>query len=140
MAEKRICSICGANNPIVIRSESTIGKHRSWIEWGDKDGVSKEEACLRAYNALWWIAEQRHYKTKWIEFKFLKIFGFYAQYATAPEPPRAALMYWLHRENEAFKRRKREEELTNRPVIAKIPHPVDYVPSWMTDEDWAVKL
>jgi hypothetical protein len=71
----------------------------------------------------------------------LKIFGFYATETTFyRDPPRAALMYWLQRENEAWKRWKREEERTKIPVIAKIPHPVDYAPSWMTDEDWAVKL
>jgi hypothetical protein len=132
-----ICSNCGVREPYIVRD------HRIYEDWSDKDGIPKIEAQRRTYAGLKWLCNIKGHKPGYPLAKFRDIFGCWPprEIEDVPaEAPTVGLIRKIAVSNASWKKQKRAEEQANKPVIAKITHPVDYAPSWMTDEDWTVKL
>ena len=143
MSDKRICSNCRARHPILVRNQRAIGKRSNWIEWVDKDGIPAQDAYETVYAQLMWIGEHRHYKPAWQDMKFLKIFGWTDGLALVihPEPPTAALLYWVHRDNLEWRRHKEADEIAGKDYANRVDERItDLLPSFMTPDDWGVKL
>ena len=142
--DRRVCGNCGARHPISIRNQRTLGKKRSWIEWCDKDGIPKRDAYIRTFGGLAWFADQRKYKTKWTDLKFLKIFGFVPEADIIPvrnEAPTQGLLYWITRDTAEWVRHKRADEIAHQSYVERVDERIsDLLPSFMTQDDWAVKL
>lgn len=133
-----VCSNCGAQKPRIIYLR------KSWHNWENIDGKNKIEAMREIYAGLIWLRDARKYSEKYPLAKFRAIFGCWPPYDfdNIPAlPPTSGLLNWLHRSNEVWKRQKRSEEKAAEPeVVLKLPEPEPPIPSWMTDEDWLVKL
>src|SRR5215469_1914282 len=135
--ENLVCSNCGVPGPKVLRDR------RSWDDWSPKDGVPKIEAQTRTLAALKWLRDTKGHKPGFANAKFRSIFGYWPPREiedVEPSPPVGGLMKRIASDNIAWKKQKRAEEAANPTVVAKITPPVDYAPSFMTADDWAVKL
>lgn len=138
------CPNCGAR-------QLDIGLRRSG---SDREGIDAEKAKHETFAALKRHAEVRGYKQTWpakpdwVAVTFKKIFGRWpngeAVEPSAPAP--AGLLRWVRRENRAFRKRKREEELRLAGVGNRflqrgtdLADPAAVHPL-MSDDDWKVKL
>ena len=145
-----ICSNCGAHKALKIRRKGL------WTSWADKAGVIKIEAMRGTYAGLKRIAEFNKYNPKWPLPKFKSIFHIWPPYEISevpPAPPSKALLRWIAKSNEAWRKAKREEEKKMAPeTVLRLPEPDQevlsgtlsqgeaYTPSFMTAEDWKIKL
>jgi hypothetical protein len=137
------CSNCGAYFPRIIRQ-------KKW--WTEKqyNQKNKTEALRATYAALRWIAENKKYSTGYCAVKFNIIFRYWPPdaYSDIPAlPPSSNLLRFIGRQNQLWRIQKLAEEAEAKkmaPVLALAPSSLtteaNYSPSWMTEEDWQVKL
>ncbi len=137
------CSNCGTQNALII-------KHgHLWATRQEKDGKNKIEAMRDTYAGLKRIGEYKKYSSKWSLAKFRSIFGIWPPHEISevpPSPASKALLVWIKKSNDAWKKQKRLEEgqrQTEHPAL-RLPElePVelDVMSPYMTAADWEVVL
>lgn len=132
-----VCSNCGVTDPRIIRNR------KIWQDWDNKYGVPKIEAQRRAYAGLKWLRDQKGYKNGYASAKFKGIFGYWPPQEiedVPPSPPFAGLSRRIAVDNARWTKQKRAEERANPTVVEPLPMPADGLPSFMTADDWTVKL
>jgi len=106
--------------------------HNGLIELKVKNGDPRE-----TYAGLLWIAQHKGYKWGWVCHKFRAIFGKWPRPQSKVDPvePKLELREWLGIINSRYRaQKKREEERVQALKEAGM------LPSFMTPEDWDVRL
>jgi len=98
------CNNCGCVEVIIIR------RPKIWMEIADKAGLPVEEATHLVYAGLKWEAERRGYKPKWVDMKFLRLFGRKpnGEAVEGPQPPSQHLVKWFGKERAAYAKERRK--------------------------------
>ena len=133
-----ICSNCGVRDPRIVRD------HKQIKDWSNKDGVSKIEAQRRTLAGLKWLQDTRGYKQGYASAKFRSIFGYWPQREiedVLPEVPTAGLLRKIAVGNSQWKKQKRAEERAAQDFVQAVDTRIATgQPSFMSPDDWAVKL
>ena len=105
-----------------------------FIELEVKNGDPRQ-----TYAGLLWVAESKGYKHGWVSHKFRAIFGKWPRPQSKVEPvvPSRELREWLGIMKARYRAQKKREE---DKVVVPLPMPPEGLPSFMSEEDWAVKL
>lgn len=93
----------------------------------------KRSDYREVYAGLLWWQLQQGYWPGWLENKFFEIFGKFPKPRTwvLPQEPSADLREYLGIMNTRYRAKKKREEALKKD---------DLLPSFMTEEDWQVKL
>jgi len=110
--------------------------HNGLIGLRVKNGNPRE-----TYAGLLWMQRYKGYSYGWVCHKFREIFGKWPRPQTKvePMPPNTDLREWVGIINTRFRARKKREEAAKEAVVAELKAN-DMLPSFMTPEDWEVKL
>jgi hypothetical protein len=81
------------------------------------------------------------YTYGWVCHKFREIFGGWPRPTTdvEPAPPNSDLREWIGIINTRYRAKKKREEAAKEAVVAELKAN-DMLPSFMTPEDWEVRL
>jgi|SRR5215472_15041816 len=93
------------------------------------------------YAGLLWIAREKGYQWGWVPNKFREIFGKWPRPQSKVEPvePSSVLREYLGIMNRRYAARRRREEAAREAIVAELKAN-DMLPSFMTPEDWDVRL
>jgi hypothetical protein len=110
--------------------------HNGLIELKVKAGDPRE-----TYAGLLWVQRRQGYAFGWVAHKFRAIFGKWPRPQSKVEPvaPNMELREWLGIMNTRFRAKKKREELKREAAVAEL-EANDMVASFMTPEDWEVRL
>jgi hypothetical protein len=89
------CINCGA--------KGGVGTRKAWaVRQPEKDGLELDDARIRTFLGLLWLAQAQKYKPGWAAVKYQALFGeppwWWNEHAPESEPPSVALLNWCIRD------------------------------------------
>jgi hypothetical protein len=106
--------------------------HNGLIELKVKNGDPRE-----TYAGLLWMQQRKGYNHGWVAQKFKSIFGKWPRPLTnvEPVPPNMELREWIGIMNTRYRAKMKRQEARMQELRDN-----DMLPSFMTPEDWDVRL